>query len=292
MSCKNIVEKYDKHIDKSYKKNNFTSHTVDIDNHEIFYYDNQRENVPILLFVHGFGGDGKISWKDQAEAFEKDYRVIIPDILWFGSSKSEDAPELQTQIDAINGLMGHLALEQVHIVGISYGGFIALGVAQQNQVKLASLTMVDSPGVHFSDEELQVFCDKVGVEHVADAFVPENSDGVSRMMRFAFRKPPHFTSGIKEQILGFYMSKYPVEQRVMLENLPENRNEFIKLDINVPVLILWGEEDQVFLKEDGKQLQEQLGAKMVIIPKAGHSLPVEQPKKFNKALRSFIEGVE
>lgn len=291
MGCKNIVRNFDKQVHKSYQRNDFKSQTAVLGLHEIFYYDNKRENVPVLLFIQGFGGDGKISWKAQAEAFGDDYRVIIPDLLWFGKSKSQGSPELTTQIDAVNRLIDHLKLNEVHVIGISYGGFVSLGVAQGNEEKLASLIMVASPGVHFTDEESKNFSDKIGVEKISDAFVPENSEEVKRMLNFASKNPRTFTKGIREQILGFYLSKNPEEQKKLLNNLPENRSQFKDLKINKPVLILWGEDDEVFLIEDAKQLQQQLNAELIIIPKAGHSLPVEQPKDFNKALRSFIEKV-
>jgi pimeloyl-ACP methyl ester carboxylesterase len=292
VSCKNIVRKYDTRVHKSYQRKDFSSQTVELGNHNIFYYDNKRENAPVLLLVHGFGGDGKISWKDQAKAFEDDYRAIIPDILWFGKSKSTATPELQTQVDAIIDLIEYLKVDKIHLVGISYGGFIGLGVAQKSGEKLASLTIVDSPGIHFTDAESQAFCDKIGVDSISDAFIPQNSDEVKRMLDFAFRKPPKLPGFIRKQTLGIYMSKNPIEQRKMLNNLPENRKQFQELKIEKPVLILWGEDDEVFLIEDAKQLQEQLGAQLVIIPKAGHGLPSEQPKDFNKALRNFIESVE
>ncbi|HZH87127.1 MAG TPA: alpha/beta hydrolase [Brumimicrobium sp.] len=292
LSCKNIVKKYDNYVHKSYQRNDFVSQTVQLDKHEVFFYDNKRENAPVLLFIHGFGGDGKISWKDQALKFGDDYRVIIPDILWFGNSKSEESPQLQTQIDAISSLISHLSIAEVHLVGISYGGFISLGIAQQHQEKLATLTIVDSPGVHFTDEELQAFCDKIGVANVADAFLPQNSEEVKRMLNFAFGKAPRLPSGIREQTIGIYLSKNPKEQRKMLEDLPENRMKFKELAINIPVLILWGEDDEIFLTSDAKELQAQLGAELIIIPKAGHGLPVERPKAFNNALRSFIERDE
>ena len=290
-SCRNIVQKFDQYLHKSYQRNDFVDQKVQLGDHELFYYDNKREDAPVLLFVHGFGGDGKISWRDQAKDFSKDHRVIIPDILWFGDSKSSSTPQLKTQVDAIHQLIDHLALKNVHLVGISYGGFISLGYAQTHQEKLASLTIVDSPGVHFSDEELQAFCEKVGVEEVADAFLPTNSEEVKRMMEFSFRKTPPLTSGIREQIIGIYLSKNPDEQRKMLEELPKNRNQFEVLNITVPVLILWGEDDAIFLIKDAVELQKQLDAQLEIIPKAGHALPAEQPKAFNEALRNFIEAI-
>lgn len=292
MSCKNVVKNYDTRIHKTYVRKDFSSESVQLGNHKIFYYDNKRENAPVLLFVHGFGGDGKLSWIDQAKSFSEDYRVIIPDILWFGKSQSTDAPELQTQVNAINELINHLKIDQIHLVGISYGGFISLGVAQENGQKLASLTIVDSPGVHFSDEEQKAFTDKIGVDHIADAFIPENSAEVKRMFDFAFRNPPKLPKFIREQTIGVYLSQNPKEQRRLLENLPENRKEFQELKVDTPTLILWGEDDEIFLVRDAKELQHQLGAELVVIPKAGHALPSEKPKAFNKELRQFIERVE
>src|SRR5690554_6302593 len=112
------------------------------------------------------------------------------------------------------------------------------------------------------------------------------------MMEFSFRKSPPLTSGIREQIIVIYLSKNPDEQRKMLEELPKNRNQFEVLNITVPVLILWGEDDAIFLIKDAVELQKQLDAQLEIIPKAGHALPAEQPKAFNEALRNFIEAIQ
>ncbi|PWH85294.1 alpha/beta fold hydrolase [Brumimicrobium oceani] len=292
MSCKNIVTRYDTFVHKSYVRKDFSSESIALGNHEVFYYDNKRKDAPVVLFVHGFGGDGKLSWIEQAKTFSKDYRVIIPDILWFGRSKSKDAPELQTQINAMAALIKSLEIERLHLVGISYGGFISLGLAQELNEKLASLTIVDSPGVHFSDEEQKAFIDKIGVDHIADAFIPKNSEEVERMFSFAFRKPPKLPKFIRTQTLGVYLSQNPEEQRSLLLNLPQNRKAFEHLNIKTPTLILWGEDDEIFLVKDAKELQKQLNAELIVIPKAGHGLPSEKPKAFNEALNSFIQRIE
>lgn len=290
-SCGNVVKNYDQFLTNKFKRNGFVSETANINNHNIFYYDNKQEEAPVLLFVHGFGGDGKLSWKEQAFAFNDEYRVIILDILWFGKSLSSSEPQLDTQIEAVGQLINHLALENVNIVGISYGGFISLGVAQKFEDKLASLTIVDSPGVHYSPAEQEAFCNKIGVGHIEEAFVPENSEEVKRMLNFTSKKSVTFTKGIRQQILGFYLSKYPEKQKEMLKNLPNNRARFKELNITVPSLILWGEDDEVFDVENAKALQKQLNAKLVVIKDAGHSLPIEKPKQFNKALNDFIQKV-
>ncbi|PKR79738.1 hypothetical protein CW751_13515 [Brumimicrobium salinarum] len=291
-SCKNIVKKYDQHLHKKYNRNDFQDHSVELSQHKIFYYDNKRENAPVLLFIHGFGGDGKISWKEQIKEFEDDYRVIVPDLLWFGHSTSDATPNLDSQIEAIHELTNYLSIKDIHLVGISYGGFVSLGLAEKYKEKWASLTIVDSPGVHFTDDELDAFCDKVGAANLEDAFVPKNSDEVKRLMEFSFRNAPPLTDHVRALTLGVYFSKHPKEQRKLLRELPRNRKKFENLNIKVPVLILWGEEDEIFLVADAHALQEQLNAQLVIVPKAGHALPFEQAKAFNEHLETFISNIE
>lgn len=289
MGCKNLVEQYDHHLHKKYLRTGFTAKSIDVDGNHIFYYDNEQVDKPVLLLVHGFGGDGKLTWKNQMISFREDYRVIIPDLLWFGKSYSTQPATLNTHINALSQLINQLNLKNVNLVGISYGGFISLGYAKEHYKKLKSLTIVDSPGANMSDKEMEAFCKRVGVATIEDAFLPENKEEVERLISVAVYKPPFIPGFIKKQCIGIYFSKNPKEQRDLLRDLPKNRNDYRALDIPVPTLILWGKEDQIFFPSDGQELQQQLNGKFVIIPKSGHSLPVEQKKAFNKELRNFLE---
>ena len=289
MGCKNLVVHYDQHLHKKYIRKDFSAKSIDVGGNHIFYYDNEQENKPVLLLVHGFGGDGKLSWKNQMTYFRKDYRVIIPDILWFGKSNSQQPATLNTHINALSQLIDQLNLKEVNLVGISYGGFICLGYAKDKHEKLKTLTIVDSPGANMSDKELDAFCNRVEVVNIEEAFVPQTEEEVKRMLSFSFYKPPFIPGFIKKQCIGLYLSQNPKEQRALLRDLPKNRKDFITLDIPIPTLILWGEEDQIFFPSEGQELQEQLDGKFVIIPKAGHALPVEQKRAFNEALEDFIQ---
>lgn len=289
ISCKHIVENYDHHLQKKYIRKGFSAKSIDVDGNHIFYYDNEQENKPILLLVHGFGADGKLSWKKQMNYFEKDYRVIIPDLLWFGKSNSEQSATLNTQIKALSQLIDQLSLNEVNLVGISYGGFICLGYAQNKYKKLKTLTIVDSPGANISDKELNAFCKRVGVEKIEDAFVPQTEEEVKRMLSFSFYKPPFVPKFIRKQCIGIYLSKNPKEQRELLRDLPHHREDFRTVNIPIPTLILWGKEDQLFFPSNGKELQKQLGGQFVVVSKAGHVLPIEQKRAFNKALEEFLQ---
>lgn len=286
-SCKSLVQRFDERLNKKYLKKGFIEKTLDSAEESIHYYDNQLKDKPVVVFVHGFGGDGKISWWRQAKDMYKDFRVIVPDILWFGESKSNTAPTLMAQIEMVKTIIISEQLANVNLVGISYGGFIALGYAKKHSQDLNTLTIVDSPGPATSNAEVDLFCERVGAESVQDAFIPESASDVQHLVNFSFKKPPKLTDGIMEETIGLYFSKHPKEQAMLLDELPNNRS-WMTGGTNLPTLILWGEEDQVFLVEEATELQQALGAQLEVVPNAGHALPGEQPKEFNRILREFL----
>lgn len=286
--CKNTVTHFDDRLSSKFSRKGFSAQSIDKNGHHIYYWDNQKKNAPVVIFVHGFGGDGKTSWMKQAFDFSDDYRVIIPDILWFGNSYSSKKPALSSQIQTLRTLVQSLEIEKVNLCGLSYGGFIVLGYAQKFTQDLNSLCIVDSPGPVISNNEVQEFCNRVGVPNIKEAFVPETSSDVKRLMNFAFHKSPFLPKFIRKQTLGIYFSKYPKEQKELLDNLPENRGSMPSKTI-MPTLILWGEEDEVFNKKNAKALQDAIGAELTIFSNAGHSLPYEKSKAFNKRYRQFLE---
>ncbi|MEX1190569.1 MAG: alpha/beta hydrolase [Brumimicrobium sp.] len=286
-SCNKTVKKFDNRLANKYINRGFSSNKIEKNGHSIFYWDNKKENSPVVVFIHGFGGDGKISWEKQAKDFNDDYRVIVPDLLWFGNSTSTKTPSLSMQIDAISTLLKELSVQNANLVGISYGGFISLGFAYKYPNRLNSVTIVDSPGSVITDEEIDSFCKSVGADNTVDAFVPENADEVKRLLNFSFHKPPKLPSFIREQTIGIYLSKYPKQQSLLLKDLPQNRDSLTG-EYDVPTLILWGKEDKVFSIQNAKDLSSNLGAELTIFENAGHALPEEQHKAFNKRLKTFL----
>lgn len=266
----------------------FSAQTIEKNGHNIYYWDNKKQDAPVLIFVHGFGGDGKISWTKQAFEFQEDYRVIVPDILWFGESYSSKKATLTSQIHALKTLVQELKLKDINLCGISYGGFIVLGYANKYSQDLKSLCIVDSPGNVITDEEIDEFCASVNVDNVKEAFVPKDAEGVKRLLNFSFYKPPSLPGFVRKQTLGIYFSKYPKEQKSLLDNLPQNRDSIAGKTV-MPTLILWGKEDAVFKEQNAHDLQSEIDAELTVFDKAGHALPEEKHKAFNERYKKFLE---
>ena len=105
-----------------------------------------RAGAPPLVFLHGAGGH--TGWMAFLDELARDFAVYAPEHPGFG--RSDDPPWL----DEIGDLayfyldfLETLGLDRVHLVGTSFGGWIAAELAVRNQARLASLTLVGAVGI-------------------------------------------------------------------------------------------------------------------------------------------------
>ncbi len=105
---------------------------------------------PVLL-VHGFGASGLWQWTEQATSLAQDRTVLMPDLPWFGESKSSRADcSIDAQASAVVALLDALKLGPVDVVGISYGGVVACELACTRPEQVGRLVMIDSPGREYA----------------------------------------------------------------------------------------------------------------------------------------------
>ena len=80
-----------KYIESQFQKHGFSNKTIDIDDYQIQYWDNNKNGKTILL-LHGFGAQAEFQWYKQIESLSKEFRVIVPNLLHFGDSKPKNKP--------------------------------------------------------------------------------------------------------------------------------------------------------------------------------------------------------
>ena len=100
---------------------------------------------PPVLFLHAFPLSSAM-WRQQIEAFRKDYRVVAPDFRGFGSTPGfAGAPSVDQMADDVAGLLGELKIQQpVVICGLSMGGYVALAFAPRRAAQLRALILADT----------------------------------------------------------------------------------------------------------------------------------------------------
>lgn len=249
---------------------------------------------PTVVLIHGFGGDGLVTWWPQARLLAKTHRVIVPDLLWFGGSDSDATPGLEAQVEAVGALVEHHVPtgELVDVVGISYGGFVALRYGTIAPLRQGRLVIMDSPGPLFSAADQAAMLERFGVEQPQDIFVPDDPDDIRVLIQLAYHKAPPLPRPLLKDMQRHVFSQHRVEQVQLLDDIEAGRERYAGL---APAeysesLVIWGEHDRVFPVAIGRQLSELLGAEFVVIEGAAHAPHIERPRQVNAMLVDFLRG--
>ena len=154
-----------------------------------------------VVFLHGFGFDGILTWQFQVLALANKYAVYVPDFLFFGDSitdKSDRSPDFQGECMA-KGLR-KLGVEKCTLVGLSYGGMVGFKMAEMYP------NLVDSMVITCSVMALTKSISRAGLQRIgfsswAEYLIPETVQGVKTLLDVAFYKLPWMPNFIYKDIL-------------------------------------------------------------------------------------------
>ena len=120
---------------------------------------------PVVL-VHGSGPgvSAYANWRLTMPALAGGLRVLAPDLVGFGFTERPPGIEygLRTWTDQLLGFLDALGLEKASIVGNSFGGAIALSLADRHPERVDRLVLMGSVGVPFPLTEGSTWCGATG----------------------------------------------------------------------------------------------------------------------------------
>jgi pimeloyl-ACP methyl ester carboxylesterase len=252
---------------------------------------------PTVLLIHGFGGSALWQWHGQASPLlQHGARIIAPDLGWFGETvPAGDAFAVEAQVDLFSQLVDHLDIDRFDVVGISYGGFVALGMAVRHPERVQRLVLVDSPGPVYGRSDYEQMLVRLGIDSIEELLIPREPADIRRLLRATFYRPPRVPGFALKSIYRAAFSQHVEEKRRMMENVRSSYRDGHREYPTQQTLILWGEHDKLFPPELAWRLADALGndAQVTIIPKAGHAANLERPAAFNHRLIEFLaEGRE
>src|SRR5215208_3197556 len=252
------------------------------------YYEEHGRGEPLVL-VPGFG-TGLWIWYRQVPAFAGQFRTIIFDPRGVARSAAADAPfTMRDLADDLAALLGELKVEKAHVLGASFGGFVAQEFALAHPERARSLilscTSYGGPGHRPpAPETLAAIASTKGLdteervrENLLLAFSP----------RFVTEQPEEV-----ERVIGL-RAENDVPEHVYLRQL----QAAVAFDaaarvgaINVPTLVITGDEDVIVPHENSLNLAAAVpGASLRVIGGGSHAFFIEQPEEFNRAVVEFIE---
>lgn len=253
---------------------------------------------PPLVFLHGFLGRGT-DWLRIAEQFSGEYFCLLPDLPGHGENLPVTpgaSPPLS--FDTLNAdllcLLDALALPKIHLVGYSMGGRVALSFALHHPARVVSLTLESaSPGLTDPRErgtragEDDRRADAILSEGV-EAFVEKwytlplfrslENHPQTRAEIIARRKA-NDPAGVAQAVRALS----PGRQPAAWDQLPR---------LAMPVSVVVGALDEKYVAIGQQMVALLPEARLHIVPKAGHTVHLEQPEPFISILQDFFSLVQ
>jgi pimeloyl-ACP methyl ester carboxylesterase len=234
---------------------------------------------PMLFLNAGIGTDpGTSALNRLAEGL----RVIAPSHPGFGSS---ERPPWITTVDDLSyfylDLLDELDLNQVILVGVSFGAWVAAQIAVKCTTRLSHLVMADAVGIKVGDRETRDIADVFAMsedEFNAAAFA--NPSVGAKNYKSMSEADLLATARNREALARFAWSPYMHD--------PKLRHRLHR--IGVPTLFLWGTQDQIVSADYGRRYCAAVpGARFELIDQAGHLPHIEQPEAFAERIFDFVE---
>lgn len=247
-------------------------------------FDDAGTGKPIVL-IHGFPLDRRI-WAEVSPRLATKNRVIAVDLPGFGQSTLNAPFSLASLAADLHQLLGELKALPAYIGGLSMGGYISLAYAKQFPGDLLGLMLVDSKAEGDSAQgkpsrlAMAKLAEEKGSAAVAEAMLPK------MLGAGAIEARPLLAKNLKQM-----MAACPVKTIVNACLAMKDRDDFTSLlpAIKVPVLIIVGETDVLTPPAMAYAMRDAIaGARVALIPAAGHMAPVEQPVQVGQAIASFV----
>lgn len=221
-----------------------------------------------VVLLHGLSGSHHW-WRYTIPALAESYRVHVPELVGFGRSRGGwRQPRLGELARAMNGWVGALGLEQVHLVGHSMGGQIALHMNAQGGPVLRTLTLVCSAGIP------RPFGMREGARLLSSALPPRRWGALGFLPTIALDAV--LTGPRRLAQAGWYVLADDV--RPLLAR------------VTCPALVVWGALDPIIPLEHGEQLAAGLPrSRLVVLAEAAHNPMADLPQEFNRVLLEFLD---
>jgi pimeloyl-ACP methyl ester carboxylesterase len=247
---------------------------------------------PAVVLLHGFPLS-RAMWEPQVSGVGSIYRIIAPDLRGHGDSPApEGVYTMDEMADDVLELLRTLHLDEpVVLGGLSMGGYVALSMVARYPDRIRALMLMDTRAGADTPDAAQKR------EEMAQAVIAAGNSGpVVEAMT-----PRLFAA----QTLKDHPERVEPLRTVMEQNTargiagalrgmairPDRRGELAA--IRVPTLVLVGEEDVLTPPSEAQALADAIaGARLEVVPEAGHLAPYENFAVANAVILRFLEGLD
>ena len=231
----------------------------------------------LVLFLHGIGGNRK-NWSRQVEFFSQKFKAAAWDARGYGESDDYEGPLdfsiFSADIVRVFDFFGQRA---AHVVGLSMGGRIARNFAISHPDRVKRLVLANTtPGfASLTKEQAERFVnDRKKLDPAAQA---------AKLMS------PRARPGAREELEA---SLRAVHRERYLKTVEASVTQDLAApieEIRAPTLVVTS-EDPLYSPDIARDMVRRIpGARLAVIPDAGHLSNLEQPDAFNRVVLEFLQ---
>jgi 3-oxoadipate enol-lactonase len=250
-------------------------------------YEVLGEGTPVLL-LHAFPAHHGL-WLPAAQALINRYRVILPDLRGHGDSGVGDGPATVEKHTAdLVRVLDDVQVGRAVIAGVSIGGYVFFEFWRRYRGRVAAVILCNTKAQADTPEA------RAGRLKSADEVVERGTEPfvesmVPRLLgKTTLNSRPDLVDGARRMMMRMSPAGISAVQRGMAER-PDSVATL--KTINVPALVIAGEEDTLSTPADAELMRGNLaGSQLKVIPRAGHYAVWEQHEAVGSAVRQFLDS--
>ncbi len=267
---------------------------VEADGQKIYWEYFGQGGREVVCLLNGVAMSTR-AWYSFLPFLTPEYDVLLWDYLGQGNSSCEDIPySIPRLCDYLTMIVDQLGIAKFHLMGISYGGFVALDYARLYHPRLHTLTI---SGILLSHEKLFQMYEDISLEfyrrnqmELYAFYLYEKIFGETFVRKFEEQLP-----AMRERLLTRYQDRVHCLVRLTLaqdpyfadldKNLPGYRS------VSTPTLIMAGAEDRTIPPWVQKKICGILpNARFLAVEDSGHVVYLEKPEIFFGELKKLMRS--
>ena len=258
---------------------------IEVDGGTIAY--ERAGNGPPLVLLHGGLSDHR-EWRLQIDDLSDSFTVVAWDTPGCGGSTDPPEPFRMPDYAArLTGFIEALELDRPHVLGLSWGSTLALELYRRRPDLPRSLILTAAYAGWAGSLPAATVAERLSTS-LRDLEAKPPEDFVRTWVPSLFSQGA--THEVIENYVGVMAGFHPRGVRQMLFAMAEADLREVLPAIEVPTLLLHGEEDARSPLTGAEAMHREVpGSQLVVLPKVGHMGNLESPDRFNQVVRRFLE---
>jgi pimeloyl-ACP methyl ester carboxylesterase len=264
----------------------------------VHYRDEGKRDGRVLVLIHGSNASLH-TWEPWVKILGNDYRIISMDLPGHGLTGVNPAGTYHnaSYVRVVDGLLTKLGVDKAVIGGNSMGGGVSWMYALAHPEKTEALLLIDAGG----QPQAKSTKAPIGFRVMTMPVIKELARVVAprSMFESSIKTTMSVQSKIDDKLIDRYweLNRFPGNREATMKRFSSPRSmrtttKEALAGINVPVMIMWGEDDNLIPVSSARWFAEAIPtAKLVIYPKVGH-IPMEEiPEQSAADVKAWLDGL-